>query len=204
MVGHKGALWLRARTKGVTAHGSMPERGVNAVYKAARAVTKLEGHRFDVAADPLLGGPTLNVGNFHGGLNVNSVPDEATVGIDIRTIPAQRNDEVRATLARLLGDEVELSTLIDVGALHTRADDPWVQQVFDAVARRTGEHPVERSASYFTDASVLTPAFGNAPTVILGPGELAQCHQTDEYCLASRIEQAVDLYQDLAARWSQA
>ena len=57
LVGHKGALWLRARTRGVTAHGSMPERGVNAIYKAARAVTKLERHRFDVPADPLLGQP---------------------------------------------------------------------------------------------------------------------------------------------------
>ncbi len=41
-VGHKGALWLRARTSGVTAHGSMPERGVNAIYKAARAALRLE------------------------------------------------------------------------------------------------------------------------------------------------------------------
>ncbi|MGA7183721.1 MAG: peptidase dimerization domain-containing protein, partial [Pseudolabrys sp.] len=35
--GHKGALWLEAVTTGVTAHGSMPEKGVNAVYKVARA-----------------------------------------------------------------------------------------------------------------------------------------------------------------------
>jgi succinyl-diaminopimelate desuccinylase len=103
-----------------------------------------------------------------------------------------------------MGSEVQLSTIIDVGALRTRLDDPWVQEVFDVVERRSGERPVERSASYFTDASMLTPAFGNAPTVILGPGELAQCHQTDEYCLVSRIEQAVDLYQELAARWGRA
>jgi succinyl-diaminopimelate desuccinylase len=42
LVGHKGALWLEAETKGVTAHGSMPEKGVNAVYKAARAVAALQ------------------------------------------------------------------------------------------------------------------------------------------------------------------
>ena len=41
-VGHKGALWLRAKATGVTAHGSMPDKGVNAIYKAARAVGKLE------------------------------------------------------------------------------------------------------------------------------------------------------------------
>ena len=202
LVGHKGALWLRARTRGVTAHGSMPERGVNAIYKAARAVSSLEKHRFGVAPDPLLGAPTLNVGTIAGGLNVNSVPDQATVGIDIRTIPAQRNDDVRAELQRLLGPEVELSTVIDVGALRTPAEDPWVQGLFEVVAARTGERPTARGAPYFTDASVLTPAFGDVPTVILGPGEIAQCHQTDEYCHIHKIEEAVELYRELARRWA--
>ncbi len=202
LVGHKGALWLRARTRGVTAHGSMPERGVNAIYKAARAVAALEQHAFDVPADPLLGAPTLNVGTIAGGLNVNSVPDEATIGIDIRTIPAQRNAEVRAALQRRLGPDGELSTLIDVGALRTAADDPWIQQVFEVAAARTGTRPAGRSASYFTDASMLTPALGGVPTVILGPGELAQAHQTDEYCLVSRVREAVDLYRELVARWT--
>jgi succinyl-diaminopimelate desuccinylase len=44
------------------------------------------------------------------------------------------------------------------------------------------------AAPYFTDASVLTPAIGSPPTAIIGPGELALAHQTDEYCLVSRIE----------------
>ena len=42
-IGHKGALWLTARTIGVTAHGSMPEQGENAVYKAAHAISKTRG-----------------------------------------------------------------------------------------------------------------------------------------------------------------
>lgn len=202
MVGHKGALWLKARTRGVTAHGSMPERGVNAIYRAARAVTRLEGHRFAVPADPLLGSPTLNVGTIAGGLNVNSVPDEAVIGIDVRTVPAQRNDEVRAELARLLGGEVELEPIVDAGALRTDDAHPWVQEVFALAEPLLGERPVPRSASYFTDASHLTPAFGGAPTVVLGPGELALCHQTDEYCLVRRVEEATGLFRELARRWS--
>jgi acetylornithine deacetylase/succinyl-diaminopimelate desuccinylase-like protein len=45
LVGHKGALWLEAVTTGVTAHGSMPGKGVNAVYKAARAIAALQDSR---------------------------------------------------------------------------------------------------------------------------------------------------------------
>src|SRR5262249_43232140 len=48
LAGHKGVLWLEAETHGVTAHGSMPQKGVNAVYKAARAISALEKFRFDV------------------------------------------------------------------------------------------------------------------------------------------------------------
>jgi succinyl-diaminopimelate desuccinylase len=42
---------------------------------------------------------------------------------------------------------------------------------------------------------------GAPPTVILGPGELALAHQTDEYCLVSNIEQATELYSRLARDW---
>ena len=95
LVGHKGALWLEAETKGITAHGSMPEKGVNAIYKAARAVAALEVFDFNVARHDVLGGPTLNVGTIQGGINMDSVPDRAAIGIDIRTIPALDHARVR-------------------------------------------------------------------------------------------------------------
>lgn len=204
VLGHKGALWLRARVRGVTAHGSMPERGVNAVVKAARAVLKLAELRFEVEADPMLGAPTVNVGTFSGGLNVNSVPDEAVIGIDIRTIPAQKHSEVRAHLARLLGPEVELLPVVDLEGIRTEESEPFVQRVLEAVSAATGEKAAPASATYFTDASVLTPAYGGVPTVILGPGEMALCHQTDEWCSVSRIEQAVEAYLGIARSWCQA
>jgi succinyl-diaminopimelate desuccinylase len=64
--------------------------------------------------------------------------------------------------------------------------------------------PELESAPYFTDASMLTPAFGGVPTVILGPGELALAHQTDEWCLVSRVEAAAEIYRELARRWMRA
>lgn len=201
VIGHKGALWLRARTRGVTAHGSMPERGVNAVVQAARAVLSLADWRFDVAPDPLLGVPTLNIGTIRGGLNVNSVPDEAVVGIDIRTIPAQRHAELRRRLQERLGTDVELTPIVDLEGVRTPQDHPFVQLVLETVERVAGEKRAPGSATYFTDASVLTPAFGGIPTVVLGPGEMELCHQTDEYCRVDRVEQAVEIYTELARSW---
>ena len=200
-VGHKGALWLEATTQGVTAHGSMPDKGVNAVYKAARAVARLEAFGFNVAPHPELGAPTLNVGTIRGGMNINSVPDQTVIGIDIRTLPGQTHASVKEALASDLGAEVEMRSLVDVAGVWTDPREPWMEQVFAVMADVLGEPMESRAATYFTDASVLTPAYGGLPTVILGPGEPAMAHQTDEYCESGRIVQAVEAYTRLAKAW---
>lgn len=203
VVGHKGALWLKLILKGVTAHGSMPHLGVNAAYKAARAITLLEQFQFNVAPHLHLGSPTLNIGTVHAGLNVNSVPDRAEIGVDIRSIPGLAHERIKEQLSAELGEDVTLETIVDVGAVWTDPSSPWIRQVCDTVQQLTGESsgPEPRTAPYFTDASVLTPAFGNPPTIILGPGEAGKAHQTDEYCAVDRIHAATEIYAALAAKW---
>ena len=202
LVGHKGALWLEARTTGVTAHGSMPERGDNAIYKAVRAVDALRDFDFAIEAHHLMGRPTLNVGTLHGGINVNSVPDRATIGIDIRTIPGQDHDRVRSRLQQALGDAVEITPIVDVEAIYSDPAGPWMQQVFAVAQRQLGERPEARSATYFTDAAVLNAVYRDVPICVLGPGEPQLAHQTDEYCLVDRVEQSVSIYTELIREWS--
>lgn len=201
LVGHKGSLWLEARATGVTAHGSIPEEGVNAIYKAVEAVNKLQKYEFNISPHPFLGSPTLNVGTISGGININSVPDQATIGIDIRTIPGQTNSDVYENMKSLLGKEIELKRLVDVGSVATDPQDDWVQGVFDIMEPFLKERPTARGVAYFTDASVLTPAFGHPPTVILGPGEPTMAHKTDEYCRISKIEEATEAYIEIAKNW---
>ena len=86
-VGHKGSLKFHAAFRGVSAHGSMPELGENAIYKAARAVAALEKFDFHAHPHPVMGAPTMNVGTIEGGAGVNLVPDSARIGVDIRTVP---------------------------------------------------------------------------------------------------------------------
>ena len=200
-VGHRGAFWLNARTRGVTAHGSMPEKGVNAVFKAARALAVLEKFRFANPAHALMGQATLNVGTIRGGLNINSVPDEAVIGIDIRTIPGIRHAQLQEELSRQLGKEVELETLLDLESVFTEPTHPWIQEVFEVMQPFLGERPQPRVATYFTDAAALNIAYDTPPTVILGPGEAQMAHQTDEYCLVERIAQSVAAYEEIARRW---
>jgi succinyl-diaminopimelate desuccinylase len=202
-VGHRGALWLQVETTGITVHGSMPHLGVNAIYKAARAIGKLERFSFEVAPHPQLGGPTLNVGTMKGGMNLNSVPDLAEFTIDIRTIPGQDLETLLGRIKAYLGDEATVKPVVSVPGVWTETDEPWIREIFELVEPILGEKLGARGAPYFTDASALKPAFDGAPTVILGPGDMTLAHQTDEYCAVDKIEEAANIYEAIARRWSE-
>jgi succinyl-diaminopimelate desuccinylase len=200
-VAHKGVVWLEARTLGRTAHGSMPELGRNAVYPLARAVGALEGLRFDVAPHALLGEPTLNLGTIRGGENINSVPDSAVAGIDIRTIPGMAAGDVRACVQDALGPDVRVEERLALEAIDTDPSDPWVGEVYDVLEPLNGARPQPRGLAYFTDAAALAPAYGTPPTVICGPGDAEQAHRTDESCSIARLQTAEEAYFEIARRW---
>jgi len=95
---------------------------------------------------------------------------------------------------------VELNARVDVPGVRTDERDPFIRLVYELAERRQGRWPEPASAPYFTDASILTPTFGGIPTGILGPGELIQAHQTDEYAPVRCIEETTDLYRELGRR----
>lgn len=201
LVGHKGVLWLEIEMAGRTAHGSAPELGDNAVCKAARLIRRLEKWTFPNAPHPYLGAPTLNVGMIRGGLNINSVPDRAVISLDIRTVPGVRHAAVREALAGLSDDPIGIRTLADMACVASDPAHVWIESVFKVVAGQTGERPSPRGAAYFTDAAALSAACGAPPTVILGPGEPAQAHQTDEFVRLPRITEAEAIYTEIIRAW---
>ncbi len=201
MNGHKGVLWVEGRAIGVTAHGSMPEQGVNAVYKAARAIGRLEKLRLDQGRTMIGGMPTLNVGWFHGGMNINSIPDEAKFGLDIRMVPGLTDAEVLSKLAEVGGGDVTFEKLGSSEPVYTEPSHPWYVEICETAARITGEIHEPAMATYFSDASALTKAYRYPPAVILGPGEPDMAHQTDEFCYVRRIEEARAIYVEIIRRW---
>jgi succinyl-diaminopimelate desuccinylase len=195
--GHKGVLWLRATSHGVTAHGSMPERGINAISKAARLIHRLGSFDFETPAHAVMGGPTLNIGRISGGLNVNSVPDRAVTEIDLRSVPPMDHNTLRSRIAAVAGDDAEISTFLDLAPVWTDPELPIVARIAAIAADRTGIGAGLGSVTYFTDAAVLTPALQHTPTVILGPGDPAMAHQTDEHCNVAKLYEAQSIYETL-------
>ncbi len=201
LLGHKGALWLECIAKGKSAHGSMPDLGDNAIYKAARAAASLEDFFSSAEIHPQLGKPTVNVGTFAGGSKINMVPDSARFRVDLRSVPGVEHARLFEDIKAHLGPDIKIERLIDLPGILTPSDDPWIKQVLDIMARVQGSRPEPGYVNFFTDASVLTYALNTPPTLILGPGEPSQAHQTNEYCVVEKIGRAVEFYLAIARDW---
>lgn len=201
VTGHKGALYLKAITSGKTAHSSMPELGVNAIYKAARSIMKIIDFNFEAQPDPLLGYPTINVGTISGGMNINSIPDHAEFTIDIRSTTKVDHSKILNKLTREIGDETVIETLVDLKPVFTSENDPFVQIVYDICDVERMRNGFPKALPYLTDGSVLQKSYNDAPTVILGPGQPEMAHQTDEFCNIDKLERAVNIYKNIILKW---
>lgn len=203
-VGHKGLAWFEVETRGVTAHGSMPELGDNAIVKMAHVIDDLGGFRFPVDSHEVMGHPTLSVGTIRGGLNTNSVPDRATITVDTRTVPGIDHAHLCDSLQALVAPRgARVRRIVDTPSLYTEPANEWVQQVFEACTPYLGNRPTPKTITFSTDGADLKRGFGGSvPAVILGPGEPGLAHQTDEWCSMARIEQSVELFRTLMRRWN--
>ena len=181
----------------------MPELGDNAVVKAARTFAAVEDFGFNMEPHEWLGSPSLNIGYVHGGANINSVPDYAEVGLDIRTIPGQSHERVSEQIQQRTGSDCQIANLLDLQSVFSAPDHPWLSGALSRVVEVTGQSADGslKGAPYFTDAAVLNPAFQQPPFLILGPGETEMAHQTDEFCVVERIREAQEIYMRLADDW---
>jgi succinyl-diaminopimelate desuccinylase len=90
-IAEKGACWLEITTFGKTAHGSMPDLGVNAVMHMTAVLQALTHLVLPFQPHPLFDKPTMSVGTIIGGNKTNVVPDRCTTTIDLRTLPGMRH-----------------------------------------------------------------------------------------------------------------
>jgi acetylornithine deacetylase len=188
---HKGSLWLQLETRGRAAHGATPQLGKNAVHEMARVVELLETN---YAAElrrrkhPLLGTGTVNVGMIAGGAQPNIVPDRCTITIDRRTLPGETEAGVRREIrsllaAKKLSAKISSTKLAPCLPLETDAAAPLVRQFLRCAGQM---RPV--GVDYFCDAAVLAAA--GIPSVVFGPGDIAQAHTADEWISLAQLERA--------------
>lgn len=191
---HKGNLWLRLEARGRSAHGSRPELGRNAILKMARVVEILETEyaaRLRQRRHPLLRPPTINVGTIAGGVQPNVVPAGCAITIDRRTLPGERDAAVCAEITALLRARKLAVRLTNTKTsvclpMETDARLPLVRQL---MAEAGQKQPV--GVDFFCDASVLS--HGGIPSVVFGPGDIAQAHTAQEWISLASLARATGI-----------
>jgi succinyl-diaminopimelate desuccinylase len=183
----RGGAWFTATAYGTAAHGSQPERGVNAITSMARFLLRLP----EVLPDrehPLVGSPSVNAALIAGGSAPNVVPDRCEVDIDRRIVPGETDpDEVRAPFLALVASLREQHPEVDIqvalrewtDAAEASPDTDIARIAADAVAASRGARPALVGFTGITDARFYIN-LARIPTVICGPGSLTVAHTANE------------------------
>jgi succinyl-diaminopimelate desuccinylase len=194
----KGILHLRVSFKGKASHGAMPEKGVNAVYKAADFIEEVEklSENLKRKRNPVLGSGTISVGTISGGTKVNIVPDACSVEIDRRLIPGESPRMAVGQIRHILS---KLKLNANVKILRARypmqldKDMEIIKLLRDvAKARLLGDAGYTESELFYRDA--------NVPCISFGPGLESQAHVADEYIPIKSLQRATKIYKEIIRR----
>ena len=189
---HKGDLWLKVTTRGKSAHGAKPHLGKNAIHSMAQIINLIEtdyATTLKKQSHPLLGQDTVNVGSIRGGNQPNIVTDWCEISIDRRTLPGETSASVLRGLGKFLVKHGLKATINDskgapAPSLETNPRLPLVQALLASVGQNSTV-----GVDYFCDAAIL--AAGGIPSVVFGPGDIAQAHTATEWISVRQLDQAV-------------
>jgi acetylornithine deacetylase/succinyl-diaminopimelate desuccinylase-like protein len=142
----------------------------------------------------LLGRATINVGSIAGGRQPNIVPDSCVISADRRTLPGETEAGVRREIRDLLRRHGLRATIVDSKnapclPMETAATLPLVRQFL-----RAGGQSGPSGVDFFCDASIL--AQGGIPSVVFGPGDIAQAHTVNEWIEVRQLEKSTAILEN--------
>ncbi len=186
-IGHKGKAAYRATCHGQPGHSSMAPLFTNALHLGADLIGALRrvqarlaesGAREDGYQIP---SSTLNAGKMSGGVALNMMPEEALVDFEIRHLAAEPAEMLLAEVAKGLPEGIEIAEVASYPGL---AADPTKPEI--AALAQLLDDPKPVKVSYGTEAGFFA-ALG-LPTVVCGPGSMADGHQPNESIAVSELE----------------
>jgi len=213
VVGHKGKQNYRARFTGEPMHAALAPRVANAIGSAAELVSfadcvneRLRFHgprdeRFDVDHS------WINVGRIDGGVKPNITPEECVVEFEIRTVPGHSCDDVADELRRHATDvilprmrsrspssTVTVDRLSDTPSFAIDTSHAFVRQIGAALGAT--DPPVR--VPFGTEAGLFWGLAG-IPTVVWGPGSIAQAHTADEWVALDDLRRCLSRLRSLTS-----
>ena len=216
--GHRGRIEFQVTVQGRSCHASTPERGVNAIYEAARIIVGLELLASRFSQDSFLGKGSIAVTEISTkSSSRNALPDSCTLYIDRRLTAGETEAKALAEIRRVLAREggnatLEVSEYRDVSYTGypvearqsfpfwiTAEDEPLLVTMASVIEDLLGFVPRIGKWAFSTDG-VYTAGVAGIPTIGFGPGEERYAHTTEEQVRIKDLEAAARVYAELAVR----
>ena len=200
VLGHKGKLAVRCEVQGAACHSAYAPQGVNAIQYAAKLIHRLTAigevfaapERQDTRFDPPF--TTVQTGLIQGGRALNIVPAECTFDFEVRTLPQDDAQQVAEELERYAqrellpqmravnsDTEIRFYPLSSYPGLYTAAQSAAAQ----LLAHLTGSEAFS-TVAFGTEGGLFHQA--GIPSVICGPGSMAQGHKPDEFITIEQLD----------------
>lgn len=208
-LGHKGKAQILIKTKGVSAHGSAPEKGKNAIYEMAEIIQRVEQTNAELMRKE---GPrgTLVMSRISSvSASLNAVPSECEVYLDRRMVLGETEETIQNEMDRIIqGKEAtwEIGTLrrkswTGVNIVYEPFHLPWkineehelTRACKEAYAQTFGSEAQEYDYWDF-GTNAVTPVSMGIPTIGFGPGDYKLAHMTNESCEVTQIVEACKFY----------
>ena len=174
----KGVLAMRIEVSGTAAHGSTPWAGDNAVLKAIDIFRQIEALPFARESSDLFDRPSINLGRIVGGDALNKVPDLCGIDVDVRYLPGQDHEEIRAAV-----DALPDARVVKVFHRHPAIVDrenPYVQALGEAIGRIAPPPGEQLSVGRDGASDAISFLEAGVPAVECGPTGAGH-HGPDEW-----------------------
>lgn len=208
-LGHKGKAQIRIITHGVSAHGSAPEKGTNAVYEMAEIISRVEALNKSLYKENEPHGTIVLSDIFCSSASLNAVPSECTIYLDRRLALGETLEGIADEMASLIKGK---NASWEVGTLHQTSwtgielvyepmHDPWKvnedHQLTQALIKAYGkvyDDAPEHFDFWDFSTNAVTPISMGIPCIGFGPGEYKLAHMKNERCAVNQIEEACQVY----------
>lgn len=210
--GHNGVMWLEVVVLGKAAHGSQPQRGVNALEKMAALLLALEPYkqkltkRTFTSPEGVVMHPSVNLGGVFGqgpGGKINTVPAEARFTIDRRVLATENTVEVERELraevkraaATIPGCRIRINKISENHPSYNEPKGPFYDAMARSLTKVRRRKAVFKVSSGFNDTYFFI-ARKKIPTLGWGPGG-EDCHAIDERARVKDLVDAAKVYADM-------
>jgi acetylornithine deacetylase/succinyl-diaminopimelate desuccinylase len=219
-IGHRGLEWLAVEIIGKSAHGGVPEAGINAIVNAAKFIMRVQEKvvpRLKGIQNPWMGPSVMNFGRIEGGTQPSTVADRCTILLDRRYTPAEELADVLSEYEEILEElkredpkfhgvlrrmESSLMKKYDHVPMETSPEDPLVHCVKASLEAVRGVPPGLTTRRGWTDAAILN-YYGKIATVVYGPGDISRSHNPHEYITVEELVEGFQVYALIAAKYCQ-